>query len=240
MTKKIKWTARDTYGYEVAERPYPAARAIPDWWKSMTPYIVEPKNPDGKKVFIQDRNVNATFKKCTPMLDALTSGYIIPLWADVQVRQDAEQGPSIFWKTRRNVFEVHGISSDLVERPPGYGSRVVKFMNQWIPKTPPGYSMMITSPFGYRNLPLQAIPAIIDTDKSTLEPLFPMWILENFEGIIEKGTPLVQVTPFKRDSWESEFDVLPDGKYEMIEDRDFRGTIVNHYIKKKWSKKSYK
>ena len=41
------------------------------------------------------------------------------------------------------------------------------------------------------------IPAIVDTDKEVLNFHFPMWLKEEFTGIITKGTPLAQIIPFK-------------------------------------------
>lgn len=205
----------------------------------MTPYFVSPENPDGKKLIIRDRIPNATFKKCTPMLDGITSGYIIPLWADVQVSNSIP--PTITWKTSHTVFSSHGIDSMAVPPPPGYTNWVFKYHNCWIPKTPPGYSVIITAPFGYQDLPFKAIPAIVDSDKSTLELVFPMWLKQGFEGIVEAGTPMVQITPFKRTEWTSEFDYYEDGEYKgIVEERNFNTTIVNHYIKRHWSKKTYK
>jgi hypothetical protein len=240
MSKKIKFIATDEYAWNTFLKPYPASQSVPDWWRNMTPYDVSPDNPEGKKLIVRDRTANATFKKCTPMLDALTSGYIVPLFADVQVTHETE-GPSITWKViGRNVFEIHGQSSRQVPTPPGYANLVYKYMNAWIPKTPPGYSVMITSPFGYQDLPFKCIPAIIDSDKSTLEIVAPMWLKADFQGVVEKGTPLMQITPFKRDDWKSEFGYYKNGHYLEVEDANFGGTMVNHYIKNHWSKKSYK
>jgi hypothetical protein len=236
---KIKFTAKNPHMYEVALKPFPASQALPDWWKNMTPYHKSPDNPDGKKLIVEGRTSNATFKKCTPMLDSLTSGYIIPLWSDVQVRQI--HGEARFtWRVRPDVFEPHGAPSRYITPPTGYSSQVVKFINPWIPKTPKGYSVMVSQPFGYLDNPLYAVPAIIDSDTSTLEIVPPMWVKEGFEGIIEKGTPMIQITPFKRESWSSEFDFYKDGEIEAIEDRNFNSTIVSHYIKNHWSKKTYK
>jgi hypothetical protein len=240
MSKKITFIATTPYGWEVHPKPYPASQAIPDWWRDQPPYDISEDNPEGKKLIVKNRAANATFKKCTPMLDALTSGYIIPLFADVQVRQ-GEEGPILSWKIRgSDVFQLHGISSRQMPAPPGYQQIVFKYLSTWVPKTPPGYSVMVTSPFGYRDLPFQAIPAVIDSDKSTLEIVPPMWIKEGFEGVIEKGTPLVQVTPFKRDSWKSEFDYYQSSEYPTLEDKHFNGTMVGHYIKNHWSKKTYR
>jgi hypothetical protein len=240
MTKKLTFIAKDEYGWEVCPKPFPAKQAVPQWWKDMTPYDVSPENPNGSKLIVENHVSNATFKKCTPMLDALTTGYIIPLWTDVQVKQ-INNSPWITWRTKGpEVFEVHGESATKMPAPIGYKSLVVKYVNTWIPKTPPGYSVLVTSPFGYRDLPFHAIPAIIDSDKSTLEIVPPMWVKEGFEGIVEKGTPMFQVTPFKRENWESEFTFLKDGEYRKIEDKNFGSTLVNHYVKNYWSKKSYK
>jgi hypothetical protein len=126
---------------------------------------------------------HATFKKCTPLLDGLSAGYIIPLFADVMVEQ--ENGLSeIYWKTFNNVFQLHGSSSREIPAPVGYDQRVYKYLNCWIPQTPKGYSCLIISPLGYNDLPFKAIPAVVDSDSSTLELAFPMWIKSVFEGIV--------------------------------------------------------
>jgi hypothetical protein len=236
---KIKFTARDPYIGEVALRPIPASQAVPDWWREMTPYRKDGDNPDGKKLIVENRASNATFKKCTPMLDALTSGYIIPLWSDVQVRQVNGEA-RITWRVGPDVFEQHGPTSRSIPAPEGYTNQVFKYLNPWIPRTPKGYSIMVTQPFGFHDNPFYAVPAVIDSDASSIEIIPPMWIKEGFEGIIEKGTPMIQITPFKRESWTSEFDVYKEGEFEAIQDRNFHSTIINHYIKNHWSKKTYK
>ncbi len=238
MSKKIQFIANSKYGFDTQLKPYPAIKSVPDWWKNTGIYdnkIYEKEN----KLIMHTKNPNWSFKKCTPMLDAIGSGYIIPLWADVLV-SIRDDGYYINWKTEASVFELHGRSASDVPPPVGYVNTVFKYLNTWIPITPKGYSCLITSPFGYRDLPVMAIPAIIDTDKSLLELVPPMWIKEGFEGVIEKGTPLVQITPFKRESWESEFSFIEEEEHKKNLDKNFNGTIVSHYIKNVWSKKEYK
>ena len=238
--KKIIFKARSKAEFEIYDKPIPASQYIPEWWRNMTPYDISPENPEGKKVILNNRTSNATAKKCTPMLDGLTSGYIIPLWADVQISQN-NGFPQIAWKTLNNVFELHGQSSKNVLPPPGYSSIVFKYLNCWIPITPKGYSTMITAPAGYQDLPFKAIPAVVDTDRSSIVLVFPMWIKDGFEGIVERGTPMVQLTPFKREDWQSEFSYYENGEYAgIIEEKGFNRTIVNNYIKHHWSKKTYK
>ena len=238
-TEIITFKARSKYGFDTQPRPYPASAAIPQWWKELTPYEKEPQNPDGKKFILKDRVSNASAKKCQPMLDGLTSGYIISLWADVMVTQGIPF-PSIAWRTYVDMFQLHGPTSRLIPPPLGYDQVVFKYINTWIPKTPPGYSVLITSPFGYNDLPFHAIPAVVDTDRAVQELVFPMWIKSGLEGVVENGTPLVQIIPFKRTNWKAEFDYYEDIEYRKEEERHFNRTLINNYIKNEWSKKDYK
>jgi hypothetical protein len=239
MSKLIKFKARNKKEFDIQLKPYPASENIPSWWKEETPYQISNENPSGNKILIRDTYSNATFKKCTPMLDAIVSGYIVPLWSDVQVTQTLN-GPLVTWKTERNVFEIHGESSQKVVPPTGYSNFVFKYLNTWIPITPSGYSVLITSPFGHRDLPFHAIPAIIDSDKSLLEVVNPCWLKNDFEGIIEKGTPIMQITPFKRENWNSEFEYFNNDDFNIVQEKNFNSTIISHYLKNAWSRKSYK
>jgi len=242
MGKKINFKATSQTEFEVQIKPYPAVKNIPKWFLDMQPYSDKsnPNYPNDGKLHFRNRIANSTFKKCVPLLDGMSSGYIIPLWADVMIEQ--ENGyPQIYWKTLSDVFTIHGESSTHIVPPPGYQNVVYKYNNCWIPQTPKGYSCFITSPLGHHDLPFKAIPAVVDTDRSTLELVFPMWVQKGFEGIVEKGTPLVQVIPFKRDDWESTFDYYEDGKYKhVIEERNFQSTMVGHYLKNHHSKKRFK
>jgi hypothetical protein len=231
MTNKINFIARDIYGYEVCPKPFPAFQAIPNWWKEAKPYT-------SGKLEMDQYTTNANFKKCTPMLDALTSGYIFPLWADVFVQQ-IDGIPNLTWRTDRELFTIHGYDLG-VEIPDGYSKYIFKYCNMWYPKMPKGYSMLITSPFGYHNLPFKAVTGIMDSDLSPHELTPPVFLKEGFEGIVEKGTPMFQMTPIKRDDWESEFTHYSEGEYSRIENRDVLATIVNNYVKNFWQKKNYK
>ena len=240
MSKNISFIAKDEYTWEVFPKPFPASSYIPKWWKNESPYQVTPNNPDGHRLIVEEHGTNASFKKCTPMLDALTSGYIIPLWTDVQVRQEKGSARVTWLVEDRDVFQPHLRSSSNIGSPPGYENSVLKYMNAWIPKTPSGYSCLIIPPVGYRDLAFRAIEAVVDTDKSNLELLTPVWVKKGFEGIVEKGTPMVQVIPFKRDDWKSEFSFYKNGEYDRMEDKGFNSTIIGHYLKNIWSKKTYK
>jgi hypothetical protein len=240
MSKKINFRARSKNEFDVQEKPYPSVKKLPNWFLNMDPYENIPGYPNDGKLHFRGRTANATFKKCVPLLDGLGSGYIIPLWADVQVEQ-VDGFPEIYWKTNDNVFSLHGLSSREIPAPVGYDQIVYKYNNCWIPQTPKGYSSLVISPLGYNDLAFKAIPAIVDTDSSTLELVFPMWIKTGFEGIVEKGTPIAQIIPFKRDDWTSTFDYYENGEYaNVIEEKNFRSTMVGHYLKNHHSRKKFK
>ena len=240
MSKNINFRARSKTEFEVQPKPYPAVKQLPKWFKDAQPYENMIGYPQDEKLHIIRGSTNATYKKCIPLLDSLSAGYIVPLWADVMVEQN--NGLSqIYWKTKYNVFTPHGDSSKNITAHSGYDPVVYKYNNCWIPQTPKGYSCLIISPLGYGDLPFKAISAIVDTDKSTLELVFPMWIKTGFEGIVEKGTPMVQIIPFKRDDWNSTFDYYEDGVYDsIIQEKNFNSTMIGHYLKNHHSKKKFK
>jgi hypothetical protein len=237
IINEVEFIALDKYAFEVCPKPFPASQAIPKWWKDASPYIKSEDNPDGKKIIVSNYESNASFKKCTPMLDMLSSGYIIPLWADVQVTIK-EQGSELSWRVHKRVFDVH--DGQDVEIPDGYQKTQFKFLNQWVPRLPKGYSALIMPCPGYPNNAFRPMSGIIDYDKTT-HPLYPPVYLKNdFEGIVEKGTPMFQVIPFKRNNWSSKFSFLEDGQELINFDRDVKSTIVNNYVKNFWEKKTYK
>jgi hypothetical protein len=240
MSKKINFKARNKNDFEIQTKPYPAVKNLPDWFLNMTPYEPLDGYPNDGKLHLRNRDPNITFKKCVPLLDGMSAGYIVPLWTDVMVEQE-NNVPFIYWKTKNDVFSLHGSSTEKIVPPPGYQNIVYKYNNCWIPQTPPGYSCLILSPLGHNDLPFKAVPAIVDTDKSTLELVFPMWVKEGLTGIVEKDTPIAQIIPFKRDNWESTFDFYPDGEYKnIVEEKNINTIIVGHYLKKYWSKKKFK
>ena len=240
MSKNINFKARSKTEFEVQPKPYPAVKQLPEWFTKSSPHFGSEKFPNDGKLHFRNREANNTYKKCVPLLDGMSAGYIIPLWSDVMVEQ--KNGlPEVYWKTQADVFSLHGEPSREIPAPTGYDQVVYKYHNTWIPQTPKGYSCLITSPLGYNDLPFKAVPAIVDTDRSTLELVFPMWVKTGFEGIVEKGTPLVQVIPFKSDDWESTFDYYEDGEYvNVIEEKNFNSTMVGHYLKNHHSKKKFK
>jgi hypothetical protein len=198
----------DTQGIAEEFKPKPANSFIPDWYKNLLSYIGEEKKPTG------NGNTSATIKRCMPVFDAIAGGYIITTYTDIFVSQ-------------KNVVDENGISSEgtspwyewpsfnplswhPVEQAPNHpskgdmpsGASYPKWNNPWAIKTPPGYSVLFIQPM-HRDAPFTILPGIVDTDTYTAPVNFPFVLNDwKFEGLIPAGTPMVQVIPFKRDSWE--------------------------------------
>lgn len=201
MSKEIEFVAQDDHVWNVRPRPYPAIKNMPQWWKDMPAY-----SNNEKKINLRP-NPNVTVKRCIPTIDALGAGYYVPLWADLLVEQD-NGFPIVKWNTATPVAEVWTQSQvSSFELKDGYSKLVFKNLHGWTIKTPPGWSCMIVHPIAYPNLPFEVIPGIVDTDVFNGEINVPFIIKEGFEGIIERDTPMFQVIPFKRETWNSKFRV---------------------------------
>lgn len=194
----IRFKAIDDYAYNVCLPPSPAKEYIPKWWKDMEAYTSENIMSDAVK---SNKYAHVTSKKCFPMLDGITAGYIIPLWADVEVTNEAGR-PKITWLTDKDVFGIWSTEmTNGMENPSDTYPLAFKFLNQFITKTPVGWSSLFTHPIGFPNLPFHVIPGVVDTDVLETEINPPLWMKKDFSGIIKKGTPIAQVIPFQRQDW---------------------------------------
>jgi hypothetical protein len=216
MTKKIKFSSIEV-GIGI-NHPTPASKNLPQWFKKMAGVI------DG----IQ------TIKKCMPVFDSLTSGYIVVLAADVYFDGNEIQQIS----TNHMVMAHHQSQIEGMPVPPEYKSKPYKWINYFTIKTPRGYSTLFTHPINRMDLPFYTLSGVVETDKFGLTVNFPFFIKKNFKGIIPAGTPIAQLIPFKRDDWKSEVNdtkpvKLPAYRFTM------HNPPLGYYKKHFWSRKKY-
>lgn len=230
---KITFIAESEYAWEMSERPIPAASAIPDWWKNMRPYSTD------DNTLQMNPGPTVTAKKCFPLLDGISAGYLVTLWSDVMINSRPDK-PLVQWGTGQPVFDVWDPSQvDSVELPEGYGQTVLKYLHGWLIQTPPGWSTLITHPIGYPNLPFRAMSGLVDTDTLKTGINTPILIKDGFSGVLEKGTPMFQVIPVKRENWESEA-VQGDYRKQGYDNERLRSRIISSYGRNLRSNKSYK
>ena len=212
-------------------QPQPASKFIPDWYKNTESYIGKEKKPDGSG------NSDATIKRCMPVFDAITAGYIITLPADIYV-SIKEEKQFFEWSTL-GMIGFHPVEQ-APEHPMRNQHAYPKWMNPWAIKTPKGYSVLFTQPM-HRESVFTILPGIVDTDTYTAPVNFPFVVNDpNFEGLIPKGTPIAQVIPFKREGWQMEI----GSQKELIEQNSITHKLqtkfFDRYKSMFWSRKEYK
>jgi hypothetical protein len=228
MSKKITFT--NVFGLDFFP-PKPAVKEIPEWYKNTPEYVDE----RGKKII--DNITPHTIKKCMPVFDAITSGYILYTQVDVQVTQQ-DGFPYYSWPDQ-NAISFHPISQAPLH-PTKNEAPYAKWENPYSISTPPGYSTLFTQPM-HRESVFTILDGIVDTDQYNAPVNFPFVLKDTkWEGIIPAGTPMAQVIPFKRDSWEHKI----GSDKERIEQekmvKKLRSLFFNSYKRQFWSSKQYR
>lgn len=241
--KEIVFTSKHEVEKEFLPRP--AEAILPDWYVQMQAYGgFGPHHEDQvgiKRVLKGNGEPNATIKKCVPVHDAITAGYILVTAGDIWVEMPAHENDQIY--TTRGWFKVsHHANGQADKHPKVHEAKAIpKILNPWMIKTPPGYSSLIMPPMHNSNGYFECLPAVVDTDTYVSEINLPFNLIDpNFVGLIPAGTPMVQVIPFKRDSWEMK--IGGEKEVKDAEEQGYRHTrfIFNVYKRLWWSKKEFK
>jgi hypothetical protein len=229
----VKIIFTDTIGTKL-DLPKPASSLIPDWYKNMDSYINKEKKPLG------DGTTSATIKRCMPVFDAITAGYIIESPADVWV--SIKDGTQWFEWSNFGLIDFHPVEQAPVH-PSNNNKNLMaypKWSNPWSITTPKGYSTLFVQPF-HRESVFTIMPGIVDTDQYTPPVNFPFVINDPmFEGLIPKGTPIAQVIPFKRDSWFMEEGSERNLKTVSQLRNKLNSKFFDRYKTMFWTRKEYK
>lgn len=171
--------------------PVPAAKVMPDWFRAL---------PAVDQQALSASNNALTIKRCMPFLDALTTGWIIPLAATVRI-EVSEGGIKVDcgWEFDRVMISNH--NPEQVTGHPRAASPPMKFHNHWTVVTPPGWSCLFVAPLNRVHPAFDVLSGIVDTDTYGAPVHFPFFP-PSADGVhtIEQGTPIVQVIPFRRDA----------------------------------------
>lgn len=228
MTKLIEFF--DEGSFE-SEYPMPASKFLPNWYKQMPSYS---DDVDGKKKPHPDYLTTASIKRCVPVFDAISAGYLITTAVDIYVSQ-VDGRPWFQW-TQGNYISFHA-NQQLSLHPTSTGADAPKINNFWGIKTPIGYSCLFVPPL-HRDNQIVIFPGIVDTDTYHVPTNFPFSLANpKFEGIIPKGTPFVQVIPFKRENWKSEH--LKSAKLIESQKTKIVTVFFDAYRKLFWQRKTY-
>lgn len=237
----IKFYPFDRDTTKFTPEPEPASRNLPEWYK---------KQPAEIKMATsyQMGQVGSTVKKCMPIFDAMTAGYVFKAPCDIyldgtnpnkltysipaSLKQYEE---ALFATHHRDQYSEYPINSDREHKD------LLRIMPFWSAKTPEGYATLVVPPLHGDLGPLRAIPGLIDTDKFITDGHFSFLVDRTFVGVVKRGTPLAQLIPFKREDWEMELVPQSIADKEVNSQRLLlRSVFVNAYKTLFRSKKDYK
>lgn len=202
--------------------PIPAKKLIPQWYKDLPaelhPVTAEDMVKTGSKTPF-------SIKRCVPVLDFLTSGYVIRNETEIMLSCDDTNNHSIWWYANTSSVATYHPHDQCPITINNSKKSYFKLITGYKIKTPPGYSCLFyQSPYFFENR-FTMFPAIVDTDTYDEEILFPGYMTERKMHItIERGTPLIWVLPFKRDDWTSS--IMPFTK--DVPKTNFSKKMVNH------------
>ena len=215
----------------------PSYEFIPEWYRKSSGNV---RGTNSELLPMNPSATNSTYKKCTPFFDSMTAGYMMYLTADIEVVKKENNMPYIMWRPERKIITEHSQEQwEGLPCPDGYSPFVYKWHNQFNVNLPKDYSLMFLSPINRFDLPFLTVTGIVDCDTWTGSVHFPFFIKNNFTGIIEKGTPITQMIPIKREHWQKEHGQY-DAKKVFSNQQNFYSTIKRSYKNNYWHRKEYK
>ena len=190
--------------------PVPARQALPAWFRDL---------PGTDRSELSATNDGLTVKRCMPFLDAMTTGWIVPLAATVRL-EVTDDGTSVTagWEHDREMVSNHAafqVAGNPHEpRPP------MKFHNFWTIATPPGWSCLFLPPLNRPDPVVEVFGGVVDTD-TYRSPVNVPFVVTAPDGVhtLEQGRPLVQVVPFRRSATGIRGDVRAATEAEAAEAR---------------------
>jgi len=211
--------------------PKPGVIEVPDWYRNTPEYVRD----QGKKYI--DHMTPHTIKKCMPIFDAITAGYILYTQVDVQVSQ-VNNLPYYTWPDQ-DAISFHPIQQAPFH-PLKNEAQYPKWNSPYAITTPPGYSVLFTAPM-HRESVFTIFEGIVDTDTYKAPVLFPFVLKDNkWEGVIPAGTPMAQVIPFKRESWKYKIGSDKERQEQEKITRKLKTFLFNSYKRQFWSSKQYR
>jgi hypothetical protein len=200
--------------------PVLAKDCLPEWYTNL---------PEAKESYGFDEDAVKNIRACIPVQDILTAGYILRATYEVRITEEIKNFvPKMGIKTANNLKNslndpkktdamqgLHPNNAVAIYSEAMCPMRSTnkknlrnyfRFESEWAVQTPPGYSCLVIQPYYLFNTNVSIMPAIVDTDKFNQKiPIVGYLNNSTDEVRFFCGDPLVQIIPFKRDEWESEF-----------------------------------
>ena len=235
----IEFSAPKNYLDLKEDLPTPVKTNLPSWYKKLS-----------------NQDDDMTVKKCMPFLETLTSGYLLKLPLDIKIKHNAKNNEG----QRETVFSVgpnqhltetanlnyqadHHSVSQIANSPfvkKNLNFSIYKIKNPWKIKTPIGYSCLFVPPLNNRDDRFEIFSGIVETDRHPVEINFPFCINGDkypvLDTTLEKGTPYVQIIPFKREAWKMK---ISENKNLVKKVFSFELVFQKFYKNKIWKKTTW-
>ena len=213
--------------------PIPAEKNIPAWYKNMVTYY-------DKSSAVQKRE-SQTIKRCMPVFDAFTAGYLMLTHTAINIGYDENKMLKIDWANDTlDAVTFHGAHQLVGYRGLDLPTGAPKLRNPWGIKTPKGYSCYFMPPAHREKIGIRILEGYVDTDTYNNSVQFPFLIDEGFEGEIPAGTPIAQVIPFKRDNFKMKIGGVEERVKTNLDYRFVRSQWINNYRNHFRQDKSFK
>jgi hypothetical protein len=207
--------------------PIPARKALPEWFKQMSPSIELPPGtsrfPFGISKALKLSNVNATIRRCPGIISYFSEGYLVPLWSDflVQIR-----GKTVYCAGSNELGKASPHSKEMqyntMPLPDDYLEDSVKFLNPWKVRTPPGWSVLVSQPFYHFEQRFTALTGVIDSDVYHHLHVNTFFRKGDRDHQLKMGMPFLHVMPFERKDLELEVRVTNDEDRKRLKRLDFQ------------------
>ncbi len=238
--KTIIFRPRDEFTHLLLEPPQPTSKFLPQWYKDLGVNAYGAKHP-----VVENFSPGVTAKRCVPFFDSITAGYVLTTPSDIMVSTNEHGQKVLSWVTK-DIIPVDTHSKDQLgdyELPSDYYTDVIfKMTGTWSIETPKEYSLLYIHPQGRFDLPFYSLHGLVDSDKHNIPLHIPFVIKKDFEGIIRRGTPYVQMIPILRNEWHSKVE-----GYDPAVEKEIKRTVSEillsidkWYKKNRWERKIYK
>jgi len=225
--------------------PVPTKTVLPEWFKEL-------------KYTDKNRNI----KGCVPFLEAVTTGYVLKVPQDFEIKWNVTTkkdnqllkdafinyagdyhiiDPTLNFNQGRQQ-EAHplnqvGEKCPFLKKHGNY--KIPKLLNPFIIQTPPGYSCMFIPLLNNTDERFTPLAGIVHTDKFYAPVNFPYIINAPLEktvdSVVKKGTPFIQIIPFKRESWKMKVEPVNTKKH-WYSYFSLSTTIIHAYKNLFWNK----
>lgn len=240
LRRTITFTPDTPRAERILDHPSPASKNVPRWFQTLGKYVV----PEAKSSRYPDKdstpnNTNFTVKACKPFLDSMLTGYMITLPTDVTVVDPQYYEARIIWDSNTNMIDTHAARQmEGFQAPEEYEPSPYKWNFHWAITVPKGYSLLYTHPLNRIELPFYTMSGVVDADTYRVPVNLPFFLKKDFNGLIPRGTPIAQVIPIKRESWEHRVASLSE--FDEFAGEEMKLFMGGAYRRMHWSPKSYR